>query len=244
MLTNNRTGIIYKATCTKTELVYVGQTTTTLALRKRAPLRDARKGSNTLFHRAIREFGEDAFVWDVLADEIPQAECLSEYERFYIRFYDTLRNGYNSNQGGGGNNRRKQLPLFERSALALDSALESINPACLTVHDIDAFIAVVKQLFWAQASNVIFSPKSFSMLRRRSKWSQKQIGNRMKPPVHQTLVSKWERGHRTPNSEEIARLAEILDVDVMELANDTFKACFSHLLAALQRLLKHLAEDL
>ena len=39
----------------------------------------------------------------------------------------------------------------------------------------------------------------------------------MKPPVHQTLVSKWELGHRTPNSEEIARLAEIFKVPIEEL---------------------------
>ena len=101
MLTNNRTGIIYKATCTETELVYVGQTATSLPLRRQEHFREAANGSDTSFHQAIREHGEDAFVWDVLADEIPQAE-LGEHERFYIRFYDTFRSGYNGNQGGAG----------------------------------------------------------------------------------------------------------------------------------------------
>lgn len=102
MLKNNRTGIIYKATCTETGDAYIGQTATSLPLRKQEHFRKAVNGSDTSFHQAIRDFGEDAFVWDVLADEIPQAE-LGEHERFYIRFYDTFRGGYNGNQGGGGN---------------------------------------------------------------------------------------------------------------------------------------------
>lgn len=83
MLTNNRTGMIYKATCTKTGLVYVGQTATSLPLRRQEHFREAANGSDTSFHQAIREHGEDAFVWDVLADEIPQAELGELYIRFY-----------------------------------------------------------------------------------------------------------------------------------------------------------------
>lgn len=58
------------------------------------------------------------------------------------------------------------------------------------------------------------------MLRRRSKWTQVQIGNRMKPPVKRTLISFWESGARIPSAAQIERLAEILDVHLIELTTD------------------------
>ena len=107
-MNNNRTGIIYKATCTETGLAYVGQTTKSLALRKQKHLQKARSGSDTPFHQAIREHGEDAFHWEVLAEGIPYAQ-LDEEEQSYINLLDTFDNGYNANRGGGGKQATPQL---------------------------------------------------------------------------------------------------------------------------------------
>lgn len=109
-MNNNRTGIIYKATCTETGLAYVGQTTKSLALRKQKHLQKARSGSDTPFHQAIREHGEDAFHWEVLAEGIPYAQ-LDEEEQSYIDLDDTFDNGYNANRGGGGKIATPQLQL-------------------------------------------------------------------------------------------------------------------------------------
>lgn len=108
MLINNRIGIIYKATCTETGLAYVGQTTKPLAVRKEKHSQRVSSGSDTPFHQAISEYGEDAFVWEVLAEGIPQAQ-LGEKEQFYIDLHDTFDNGYNANRGGGGKRATPQL---------------------------------------------------------------------------------------------------------------------------------------
>lgn len=105
---NNRTGIIYKATCVVTNYGYIGQTTKPLAIRKQEHLQKAFGGSNTPFHRAIREHGEDAFIWEVLADEIPE-DKLGQVEQSYIATFDTIAYGYNANSGGGGKKATPQL---------------------------------------------------------------------------------------------------------------------------------------
>ena len=107
-MNNNRTGIIYKATCIETGHAYIGQTTKSLALRKQEHLQKARSGSDTPFHQAIRDYIEDAFHWEVLAEDIPQAQ-LGEEEQFYIGLHDTFHNGYNANRGGGGKSATPQL---------------------------------------------------------------------------------------------------------------------------------------
>ena len=68
------------------------------------------------------------------------------------------------------------------------------------------------------------------MLRQHSKWSQKQIGNRMQPPVKQSVISRWESGKLVPNFEQIARLAEILDVDIIELTTGSEDDIVTHAL--------------
>jgi group I intron endonuclease len=50
-------------------------------------------------HRAIRKYGEDAFTWEILEDNIPN-EKMNELEMKYIAKLDTFNSGYNSNTGG------------------------------------------------------------------------------------------------------------------------------------------------
>ena len=107
-MNNNRTGIIYKATCIETGHAYIGQTTKSLALRKQEHLQKARSGSDTPFHQAIRDYIEDVFHWEVLAEGIPYAQ-LDEEEQSYINLLDTFDNGYNANRGGGGKQATPQL---------------------------------------------------------------------------------------------------------------------------------------
>ena len=110
MLKNNRTGIIYKATCTETGDAYIGRTTRSLDSRQQEHLQKALGGSDTPFHQAIREHGADAFFWEVLASGIPQAR-LVETERYSINHYNTFSHGYNANQGGKDKRARKSTLL-------------------------------------------------------------------------------------------------------------------------------------
>ena len=55
---------------------------------------------DSLFHRALRKYGQDNFSYEVLA-EVEDVELANELEIFYINFYNTVRpNGYNVLEGG------------------------------------------------------------------------------------------------------------------------------------------------
>lgn len=58
---------------------------------------------DTKFHQAIRKYGIDNFEFEVLA-EIPQQPqvkiILNELEKYFIKYYDTYKNGYNGTPGG------------------------------------------------------------------------------------------------------------------------------------------------
>lgn len=92
--------VIYTAQNTFTGEVYVGATSKSLIERKNDHLQKSRKGSDRVFHQAIRTFGSDSFVWT----EVDSANSLNELadkETEYIYLYDSFQNGYNSDNGGG-----------------------------------------------------------------------------------------------------------------------------------------------
>ena len=61
---------------------------------------------------AIKKYGKDAFTFEILEECIP--EQLNERESYWIKYYDTVNNGYNCSEGGdqqstGENNGRAKL---------------------------------------------------------------------------------------------------------------------------------------
>lgn len=100
--------VIYKATSLLTGKHYIGLTTETLRERRTKHLSSARNMSNTHFHKAIRKYGEDNFKWEVIeefsdiVDKENAMEILSEKEKYWIKYYDSFKNGYNSTEGGEG----------------------------------------------------------------------------------------------------------------------------------------------
>jgi group I intron endonuclease len=101
--------IIYCATNKKDGLIYIGQTTHTLAKRWREHCKESVrvKGSSydVYFHRAIRVHGADAFVVEEMCRANSQEE-LDKLERLYIRLFESypvsLGKGYNMTPGGDG----------------------------------------------------------------------------------------------------------------------------------------------
>ena len=62
---------------------------------------------NVPFHRAIRKYGIENFEIKILAENISTQEKMNEYERFFIKRYDTLcknNKGYNIASGGSNGN--------------------------------------------------------------------------------------------------------------------------------------------
>lgn len=102
-------GIIYCAQCLITSKYYIGQTLrpfqSRIAQHKSESFNPNCVGYNYHFHRAIRKYGFDSFVWKIIStiqcDTREELEKqLNHIEKFYIRQYNSYYQGYNSTSGG------------------------------------------------------------------------------------------------------------------------------------------------
>ena len=75
---------------------------------------------NNKIHKAMRKYGRDKFYLEVL--EQCDKELLNEREKYWIAFYNSFRNGYNSTEGGD----------FE----TVDNSGENNGRALLTTEDV------------------------------------------------------------------------------------------------------------
>lgn len=90
---------IYKVTNLKTKEIYIGKSTS-IADRWKNHIKAAcglAGAADSQFQRALRQYGIENFSWEVL-EEVPK-DKLTEREKYYINFYDTLHYGYNQRLG-------------------------------------------------------------------------------------------------------------------------------------------------
>lgn len=87
---------IYKFENTINHLCYIGQSID-IERRYRAHINNIINGT-TKFYKAIREYGLQNFTFTILEECLP--EQLNERERYWINYYDSFFNGYNSTIGG------------------------------------------------------------------------------------------------------------------------------------------------
>lgn len=92
-------GIIYKWTCSITNMSYIGQTVSTLQRRWAGHKQQAARGGSWEFHKAIRAHGSENFIGEILCECQTPLE-LAEMEQFFISKLDTMwPNGYNMRNG-------------------------------------------------------------------------------------------------------------------------------------------------
>ena len=87
-------GVIYKATSKTSGKSYIGQT-------KDFPNRQKqhlKAKDDYVFHKALRKYGEADFTWEIL--EECEDNLLDKQEQYWIAYYDSYNNGYNSTPGG------------------------------------------------------------------------------------------------------------------------------------------------
>lgn len=95
--------IVYKITNKINGKIYIGITKGSLDKRWRSHVGSAFKNSgNNHFHNAIRKYGEDNFVVEQIDSAINYDE-LKEKEKFYIKKFNSIDEGYNSTHGGDSN---------------------------------------------------------------------------------------------------------------------------------------------
>ena len=92
-------GIIYCWYCIPTDKYYVGQTIEEYKRFKQHINDTINKKDDTYFHRALRKYGLENFVYCVLEDNILR-ENLNLKEIEWIEYYDSFYNGYNLTTGG------------------------------------------------------------------------------------------------------------------------------------------------
>ena len=87
--------IIYKITNKTTGKIYIGQTINSLEQRWNRHCNDALNNIlNTHFARAIRLYGKDDFIQQVI-DTANSQEELTAKERYWINYYNSVKEGYN-----------------------------------------------------------------------------------------------------------------------------------------------------
>ena len=105
---------IYKATSKTTGKIYIGLSTQTLE--KRISQHNSHAfglQSEYHFHRAIRKYGVDDFVYEIIEDNINDIEYLKQREQYWIKQYNSYYEGYNSTLGGEGNCKRDDDLVFK-----------------------------------------------------------------------------------------------------------------------------------
>ena len=99
VLTGRDPSGIYKVTNIKTNEIYIGKSTT-IATRWQNHCKSAfglEGVADSQFQRALKKYGVQSFTWELL-EEIPK-DKLTEREKYYITFYDTVTYGYNQKVG-------------------------------------------------------------------------------------------------------------------------------------------------
>lgn len=94
-------GYIYKVTNKINGKIYIGQTIQTVKERwyrhcSKSGISKAELGTH--FKRAILKYGKENFSLETI--EACDSSQLDEREKFYISYYDSYKNGYNSTIGG------------------------------------------------------------------------------------------------------------------------------------------------
>ena len=90
-------GFIYKIWNEENDKVYIGQTSVGIKTRWSSHLKN-HMTNNAVLYRAMRKYG--AGVFHIEQIEECDNSLLDEREKYWIEYYDSYRNGYNSTPGG------------------------------------------------------------------------------------------------------------------------------------------------
>ena len=91
---------------------------------------------NSQFHQAIRKYGLENFDFEILAEislEDYSQELLNNLEKFFIKYYNSYKNGYNATEGGDDNPLRSQKGSKNGRALLNEQEVKYIRE-CYNAH--------------------------------------------------------------------------------------------------------------
>lgn len=115
---------------------YIGSTTKEIELRLQDHLQKSAKNVDNKFHKALENFGSQAFEIELL-EEVETTDELAQKEIHYINAYNTMQNGYNSDRGGGFKKTIYQFEFNNPEPIAtydtLEEAGNSVNASRKTI---------------------------------------------------------------------------------------------------------------
>lgn len=112
-------GTIYKVSCVENNKIYVGQTVQKLSKRWSAHLKDSKTKQNIKFNRAINKYGPEKFVMEII--EECNIENMNDREVFWINYYNSIENGYNTTIGGFGGSSPSPVDLYYEDGTYVES---------------------------------------------------------------------------------------------------------------------------
>lgn len=158
--------VVYKVENTENGKIYIGSTINSVEIRKKDHLQKSRDGSGYYFHQEIATYGPENFVWEQV-DTASSNDELALKEKRYILQFDSFRNGYNSDSGGGFKKTVYQYSIYDCTLVAtydcLDSAAnevcadkKAISKACLNVNNF------YRDFYWSYELKEPFIPNKDS----------------------------------------------------------------------------------
>lgn len=133
---------IYKITNIQNNKVYIGQSIRPIEDRFERHINDALHNIlDTHFARAIRKYGKDNFYIEEIDSATTQEE-LTEKEQYWIRYYDSVKTGYNEtdalNKCGGNTYQSKTKEEMDviREKIRI-TKIEGKNPNARSIKRID-----------------------------------------------------------------------------------------------------------
>ena len=144
---------VYKAQNIISGEIYVGATSKSIEERKNDHIQKAYNDSGSCFHESIAAYGDGAFEWTQI-DTATNLDELAEKEKIYILKYDSFRQGYNSDSGGGFSKTVYQYDIhtgelvnsfdnLESAASAVNAVITTISNACLN------YTKTAKGYYWS-----------------------------------------------------------------------------------------------
>jgi len=187
---------IYRATNIITGKVYIGFDSN-WPKRKGEHKSSAKRGEPYKFYNAIRKYGWNNFVWDIIYQSLEYDYTLNIMESYFIKEHDSLRRGYNTRPGGGATS-AKGSKWWNNGIIQIHSHIrpdETFKPGRLRFNNLGSKIGseVNRNKFWVNngiTETMIFKtdpiPEGYSIGRFRS--------SKFRPKTTASGTSWWNNG--------------------------------------------------
>lgn len=199
--------IIYKSTCLINNKIYIGKTKYELNKRIKQHINKSNRGSNLLFHKAIKKYGFENFKWEVL-EEFKNIDELNKFEIEVIKKLNATNpdTGYNIALGGNGgdtftnNPRKKELTenvsKFHKNKKLTQEHKDKISKGNKNVKRDNSHLHT-KTIIEKRTKTRLKNKKTWTLSQESKNKISKGNKNKSKPPRTKEHLDKLAESNRT-----------------------------------------------